>query len=526
MLLTDVRQGVRSCRHVARWCRQVVRSNFSKGDECHRLPQNDVDYRIENQNKRVEDAREALLEGGGIKRLQKQHSKGKLSARERLSILLDPGSFLESGTFVQHRCHDFGMDESQYYGDGVITGSGSVFGRTVYLASQDFTVFGGSLGEMHAKKICNAMDRGMRVGAPFISLNDSGGARIQEGVNSLAGYAEIFQRNVDASGVIPQLSLVMGPCAGGAVYSPALTDFTCMVRGSSSMFLTGPDVVQSVTGEKIEQEGLGGASVHEVHSGVVHKGFDNDMDALTGVRHLLSFLPSSCRENPPRLRALDPIDRQAPYLDAIIPESDTLGYDVHDIIDAIVDGREFFEIQPLHAMNIVVGFGRMEGSTVGIVANQPNSLAGCLDIDASVKAARFVRFCVCFNIPLVTIVDVPGFLPGKSQEHGGIIRHGAKLLYAYAEATVPKVSVITRKAYGGAYDVMSSQHLRGDANLAWPSAQIAVMGSKGAVEVLNRGDPHMEKRIIDYEKAFNNPFQVQILVRIMTICDSNERLFE
>lgn len=460
------------------------------------------------QYEREANARRQALEGGGPQRIEKQHQKGKLTARERLKALLDPGSFNESGTFVQHRCHDFGMENHNYYGDGVVTGSGTILGRTVFVSSQDFTVFGGSLSEMHARKICNVMDRAMDIGAPFISLNDSGGARIQEGVHSLAGYAAVFQRNVDASGRIPQISLIAGPCAGGAVYSPALTDFTFMVRNSSYMFLTGPDVVQSVTGEKVTQEELGGASAHEVYSGVAHGAFDNELDALAGIRKLVSFLPGSYRDKAPSLEEIDPSTRESPYLQNIIPESETIPYDVHDIIQAVVDGGDLFEIQPRHAMNIVVGFARMSGDTVGIVANQPSSLAGCLDIDASVKAARFVRFCDSFNIPLVTIVDVPGFLPGKMQEHGGIIRHGAKLLFAYAEATVPKVALITRKAYGGAYDVMSSKHLRGDVNLAWPSAQIAVMGSKGAVEILYRGDPDMEMRIQEYESAFSNPFQV------------------
>ena len=495
----SVWSGVPSCQVSTRLFNSTSSTSGS-------LPDEPV-FSKKKQCDRLEWYRKKAMEGGGAAKIQKQHDKGKLTARERLQALLDPGSFVESGTFVQHRCHDFNMKNQQFYGDGVVTGSGEVLGRTVFVSSQDFTVFGGSLSEMHAKKISNVMDRAMAVGAPFIALNDSGGARIQEGVTSLAGYAEVFQRNVDASGVIPQISLVMGPCAGGAVYSPALTDFTFMVRGSSYMFLTGPDVVQSITGESITQEALGGARVHEVQSGVAHGAFDNELEALSSVRHLISYLPSSCRELPPSVQEIDPASREAPYLDAIIPESENTPYDVHDILRAIADGGELFEIQPLHATNIVVGFARIGGHSVGIVANQPSSLAGCLDIDASVKAARFVRFCDAFNIPLVTFIDVPGFLPGSAQEHGGIIRHGAKLLYAYAEATVPKIAVITRKAYGGAYDVMSSKHLRGDVNLAWPSAEIAVMGARGAARILYRGDSSLEERILQYEDAFSNPYQ-------------------
>jgi propionyl-CoA carboxylase beta chain len=463
-------------------------------------------------NAKVEDARNQAHIGGGQSRIEKQHGKGKLTARERIHAFLDQGSFLEMGTFVQHRCHDFGMQDHTYYGDGVVTGSGTVYGRPVYVSSQDFTVFGGSLGEMHAKKICSAMDRAMHAGVPFIALNDSGGARIQEGVMSLAGYADVFQRNVDASGHIPQLSLILGPCAGGAVYSPALTDFTFMVEGSSYMFLTGPDVVESVTGEVVTQEELGGAITHNTMSGVSHGSYQNELDALAAIRDLLTYIPSSCHLTTPRLESVDPTDREIPYLDHIIPDSDTAGYDMKDIISSLVDGGVLFEIQPNYATNIVTGFARMGGISVGIVANQPNALAGCLDIDASTKAARFVRFCDAFNIPLVTLVDVPGFLPGTSQEHGGIIRHGAKLLYAYAEASVPKIALITRKAYGGAYCVMSSKHLRSHVNLCWPSAQIAVMGSRGAASILFKSHANdMESRIHQYDEAFNNPFQASTM---------------
>jgi propionyl-CoA carboxylase beta chain len=406
------------------------------------------------------------------------------------------------------------MQKQQFYGDGVITGSGTISGKPVYVFSQDFTVFGGSLSETHALKICRLMDRAVAAGAPLIGLNDSGGARIQEGVMSLAGYAEVFQRNVDASGVIPQISLIMGPCAGGAVYSPALTDFTFMVKGTSHMFLTGPEVVKSVTGEEVTQEALGGAATHAGKSGVAHGSFDNDLEALAAVRQLIEFLPSNWKSGNSTIDVADPVDRMCPFLDQIVPDSDIEAYDMHAVIGQVVDDGELFEIQKDHAKNIVVGFARMGGRTVGVVANQPAVLAGCLDIDASVKAARFVRFCDSFNIPLLTFVDVPGFLPGTTQEYGGIIRHGAKLLYAYAEATVPKVAVITRKAYGGAYDVMSSKHLRGDINLSWPTGQIAVMGSKGAVEIIYKsggggggGKDSTEAKLSEYEAKFNTPFQ-------------------
>ena len=426
----------------------------------------------------LEEKRAKARLGGGQKRIDAQHGKGKLTARERISLLLDEDSFEEWDMFVEHRCADFGMQDETVIGDGVVTGHGTINGKLVFVFSQDFTVFGGSLSEYHAKKICKIMDKAVQVGAPVIGLNDSGGARIQEGIDSLAGYADVFQRNVMASGVVPQISVIMGPCAGGAVYSPAMTDFIFMVRDSSYMFVTGPDVVKTVTNETVTAEELGGAGTHTSKSSVADNAYDNDVEVLTEVRRLVDFLPSSNLEQSP--------------------------------IRKLVDEGDFFEIQPNFAKNIIAGFGRMEGQTVGIVANQPMVLAGCLDIDSSKKAARFVRFCDCFNIPIVTLVDVPGFLPGTSQEYGGIIKHGAKLLYAYAEATVPKVTIITRKAYGGAYDVMASKHLRGDVNYAWPSAEIAVMGSKGAVEIIFRseiGDEEkIQKRTDEYQSRFANPF--------------------
>ncbi|GAQ83491.1 propionyl-CoA carboxylase beta chain [Klebsormidium nitens] len=452
--------------------------------------------------------KESAMAMGGPARIQKQHKSGKLTARERVQALLDENSFLEMGQLVQHRCRDFEMDKKQYPGDGVVTGSGLINGRPVFVFSQDFTVFGGSLSETHALKICKVLDKAMQVGAPVIGLNDSGGARIQEGVMSLAGYADVFQRNVLASGVVPQLSMIMGPCAGGAVYSPALTDFTFMVRGTSHMFVTGPDVVRSVTGETVTQEELGGADSHTTKSGVAHGAWNNELDALAALRQLFDYLPLSNREKAPQLLSLDPANRVTPSLDLVVPRDTNVAYDMHEVLEKVLDNGELFEIMSDYAKNIIVGFARMEGHTVGVVANQPMVQAGCLDIDASVKGARFVRFCDAFNIPLVTFVDVPGFLPGTGQEHGGIIRHGAKLLYAYAEATVPKVTVITRKAYGGAYDVMSSKHLRGDANFAWPTAEIAVMGAKGAVEILFRGKPAsvIAEETRRYEERFANPY--------------------
>lgn len=452
--------------------------------------------------------REKAHLGGGTKRIEAQHAKGKLTARERIDVLLDPGSFEEYDMYVEHNCVDFGMQETVIPGDGVVTGSGTVNGRLVFVFSQDFTVFGGSLSERHAQKICKIMDMAMKVGAPVIGLNDSGGARIQEGVASLGGYAEVFQRNVLASGVVPQLSVIMGPCAGGAVYSPAMTDFIFMVKDSSYMFVTGPDVVKTVTNEVVTQEELGGAVTHTAKSGVADVAFDNDIEALLAARDLIDYLPLSNREALPERPTADPWDRIENSLDTLIPANPNMPYDMHELIRKTLDEGEFFEIQPTHAGNIITGFGRIEGRTVGVVANQPMVLAGCLDINSSKKAARFVRFCDCFDIPIITFVDVPGFLPGVAQEHSGIIKHGAKLLFAYAEATVPKITVITRKAYGGAYDVMASKHLRGDLNYAWPTAEIAVMGAKGAVEIIFRGKTPEEiaEQTREYEARFANPF--------------------
>jgi propionyl-CoA carboxylase beta chain len=448
--------------------------------------------------------------GGGKKRIDAQHKKGKLTARERIDLLLDPDSFEEWDMFVEHRCTDFGMESQTPPGDGVVTGHGTVNGRLIFVFSQDFTVFGGSLSESHAEKICKIMDQAMKVGAPVIGLNDSGGARIQEGVASLAGYAEVFQRNVLASGVVPQISMIMGPCAGGAVYSPAMTDFIFMVKNTSYMFVTGPDVVKTVTHEEVTHEELGGANTHSSKSGVSDKAFENDAEALLQLRRFIDFLPASNREKPPVRPTTDASNRVEMSLDTLIPDNANKPYDMKELIEKIVDEGDFFELQQDYAGNILTGFARMEGSTIGIVANQPMVLAGCLDIDSSKKAARFVRFCDCFNIPILTLVDVPGFLPGTSQEYGGIIKHGAKLLYAFAEATVPKVTLITRKAYGGAYDVMSSKHLRGDVNFAWPTAEIAVMGSKGAVEIIFRKDIGNKKKIAErteeYSERFANPF--------------------
>ncbi len=458
----------------------------------------------------LEEKRAAARLGGGQKRIDAQHAKGKLTARERIEVLLDPGSFEEWDMFVEHRCHDFGMGEQKIPGDGVVTGYGTINGRLVFVFSQDFTVFGGALSEAHAEKICKIMDHAMQVGAPVIGLNDSGGARIQEGVASLGGYAEVFQRNVMASGVIPQVSVIMGPCAGGAVYSPAMTDFIFMVKDSSYMFVTGPDVVRTVTHEEVTAEDLGGAVAHTTKSGVADLAFENDVEAMLMVRALFSYLPSSNQDKPPVVPTDDPADRLDHSLDTLVPDSANKPYDIKELIYKITDEGAFYELSPDHAKNIVIGFARMDGATVGIVANQPLVLAGCLDIRSAIKAARFVRFCDAFNIPLVTFVDVPGFMPGTAQEYGGIIKHGAKLLYAYAECTVPKVTVITRKAYGGAYDVMSSKHLRGDVNFAWPTAEIAVMGPKGAVEIIFRKDigdaEKIAERTEEYRKKFANPF--------------------
>ncbi len=462
------------------------------------------------QLEELERRRAAARMGGGEKRIEAQHKKGRLTARERLDILLDPGSFEELDMYVEHNCTEFGMAEQKIPGDGVVTGSGTINGRLVYVFSQDFTVFGGSLSERHAQKICKIMDTAMKVGAPVIGLNDSGGARIQEGVASLGGYAEVFQRNVLASGVVPQISLIMGPCAGGAVYSPAMTDFIFMVKDSSYMFVTGPDVVKTVTNEVVTQEELGGAITHSSKSGVADLALEDDIDALLRTRMFFDFLPLNNREDAPfRPTSDDPL-RIDHSLDTLIPASAAKPYDMHELIQKVADDGEFFELQPGHAGNILIGFARIEGHTVGIVANQPTVLAGCLDINASKKAGRFVRFCDAFNIPIVTFVDVPGFLPGVAQEYGGIIKHGAKLLFAYAEATVPKITVITRKAYGGAYDVMASKHLRGDLNYAWPTAEIAVMGAKGAVEIIFRQDigdkDKIAARTAEYEARFANPF--------------------
>ena len=456
------------------------------------------------------DKRGAACLGGGQKRIDSQHAKGKLSARERIELLLDGGSFEEWDMFKEHRCTDFGMAEQQVPGDGVVTGYGTINGRLIFVFSQDFTVFGGSLSEAHAEKICKLMDHAMKVGAPLIGLNDSGGARIQEGVASLGGYADIFQRNMLASGVIPQISLIMGPCAGGAVYSPAMTDFIFMVKDSSYMFVTGPEVVKTVTHEEVSSEELGGALAHSSRSGVADLAFENDVEALMMMRRFVGFLPSNNRAKPPQWPAQDPADRLDASLDTLVPDHPNKPYDIKELILKTVDDGDFFELQPDYAKNIVIGFGRMDGNPVGIVANQPLVMAGCLDIKSSTKAARFVRFCDAFNIPVLTFVDVPGFMPGTAQEYGGIIKHGAKLLYAYAECTVPKITVITRKAYGGAYDVMSSKHLRGDVNFAWPSAEIAVMGPKGAVEIIFRdekGDPDkLAQREAEYKAKFANPF--------------------
>ncbi len=458
----------------------------------------------------MERRREAARMGGGEARIAAQHAKGKLTARERLDVLLDEGSFEELDTYVEHDCTDFGMQDQKIPGDGVVTGSGTVDGRLVFVFSQDFTVFGGSLSKRHAEKICKVMEMAMKVGAPVIGLNDSGGARIQEGVASLGGYADVFQLNVLASGVVPQLSLIMGPCAGGAVYSPAMTDFIFMVKDSSYMFVTGPEVVKTVTNEVVTQEELGGAVTHTTKTSVADLALENDVEALLAARELIGFLPASNRAALPELPTDDPWDRREDSLDTLIPANANQPYDMHEVIGKLVDEGAFFEIQPKFAGNIITGFGRVEGRPVGIVANQPMVLAGCLDINASRKAARFVRFCDAFSIPIVTFVDVPGFLPGTSQELGGIIKHGAKLLFAYGEATVPKITVITRKAYGGAYDVMASKHLRGDLNYAWPTAEIAVMGAKGAVEIIfrsERGDADkIAEKTREYEDRFANPF--------------------
>jgi propionyl-CoA carboxylase beta chain len=458
----------------------------------------------------LERRRDEARKGGGAERIKQQHDRGKLTARERLDVLLDEGSFEEFDMFVEHRATEFGMAKRKIPGDGVVTGWGLINGRPVFVFAKDFTVFGGSLSEAHAEKIQKVQDMALRNRAPIIGLYDAGGARIQEGVASLAGYAEVFQRNVLASGVIPQISVIMGPCAGGDVYSPAMTDFIFMVRNTSYMFVTGPDVVKTVTNETVTPEELGGASVHTVKSSIADGAFDNDVDTLLEMRRLFDFLPLSNRSPPPEFETADPGDRDEPSLDTLIPDAANKPYDIKELILKTLDEGQFFEIQEAHAKNIIIGFGRVEGRTVGVVANQPMVLAGVLDADASRKGARFVRFCDAFSIPLLTFVDVPGFLPGTAQEYGGLIKHGAKLLFAYAEATVPKVTVITRKAYGGAYDVMASKHLRGDINYAWPTAEIAVMGAKGAAEIIYRKDAGDAEKLAghtkEYETRFLNPF--------------------
>ncbi len=471
----------------------------------------------EEKIKELMEMRAKARLGGGEKRIESQHNKGKYTARERIELLLDEGSFEEIDMFVSHRTVDFGLDKQSYLSDGVVTGYGTIDGRLVYIFSQDFTVFGGSLSEMYAQKICKVMDKAMKVGAPIIGINDSGGARIQEGVKSLGGYADIFQKNIMASGVVPQISAIFGPCAGGAVYSPALTDFTIMNKGTSYMFVTGPKVVKTVTNEVVTVEELGGASIHTTKSGVAHFATESEEEGLLIIRKLLSYIPQNNMEDPPRTLCDDPIDRLDDSLNEIIPENPNKPYDVKDVIFSVVDNGEFLEVQRNYAPNIVTGYAKFNGYPVGIVANQPNYLAGVLDINASRKAARFVRFCDAFNIPIVTLVDVPGFLPGTAQEYGGIIIHGAKLLFAYGEATVPKITIILRKAYGGAYDVMSSKHLRGDINYAWPGSEIAVMGPKGAIEVLHGREASkiendeeraefLSKKEKEYKEKFANPY--------------------
>jgi acetyl-CoA/propionyl-CoA carboxylase carboxyl transferase subunit len=469
---------------------------------------------VEDRIEELRERRDATLAPAGLTAADKQHDKGKLTARERLDILMDAGSFVETDPFAVHRAHDFGMADRRPPGDGIVTGYGTVDGRKVFVASQDFTVFGGSMGEVHAQKVCKVMDLALQTGAPFIQINDSGGARIQEGAASLAGYGYIFERNVRASGVIPQISVIMGPCAGGAVYSPAITDFTFMVKETSHMFITGPDVIKTVTGEDVTMEELGGAMTHAGKSGVAAFVGEDDEDVLQRVRHLLSFLPSNNLEDPPAYASTDDPERMDDGLTHLVPDRAQEPYDMHEVIRRVVDDGEFLEVFPFWSMNIVTGFSRLDGRTIGVIANQPKVLAGTLDIDASEKASRFVRFCDGFNIPILTLVDVPGFLPGTTQEYNGIIRHGAKLLYAYAEATVPRMTVITRKAYGGAYLVMNSKHLRADVSFAWPTAEIAVMGAEGAVNVVfrkeieNASDPATRRTelIKEYREKFSTPY--------------------
>jgi propionyl-CoA carboxylase beta chain len=470
---------------------------------------------IEEKIKELEERNRLAELGGGKARIEEQHAKGKMTARERILYLLDQGSFQEIDKFVVHRCHDFGMSEKKIPGDGVVTGYGTIHGRRVFLFSQDFTVFGGSLSGPFGEKVCKIMDLALKNGAPMIGLNDSGGARIQEGIVSLGSYGEIFKRNVWASGVIPQISVIMGPCAGGAVYSPAITDFTIMVKKTSNMFITGPQVIKAVTSEEVSPEQLGGAMTHNTKSGVAQFAEDSDQAALDRVKEILSYLPQNYREKPPLMECKDDRNRTDKSLNKVVPANPKLPYDIKDIIHNVLDDHYFLEVHRHYAVNMVIGFGRLNGYTVGIVANQPRFLAGCLDINASIKCARFVRFCDCFNIPLVTFVDVPGFLPGVNQEYGGIIKHGAKIIYAYCEATVPKITVITRKAYGGAYDVMSSKHHGGDINYAYPSAEIAVMGPEGAVNIVFRKEIEIaedktetrNRLIEEYRNNFASPFR-------------------
>jgi acetyl-CoA carboxylase carboxyltransferase component len=474
--------------------------------------------------------RAQAIAGGGPERVAKLHAKGALTARERLELLLDPGSFVEVGTHVTHRSNDFGMAAKRIVGDGVVAGWGTVDGRLIYVFAQDFTVFGGTMSEANARKICGIMDLAMDNGAPVVGLNDSGGARIQEGVVSLGAYADVFLRNTLASGVVPQISAIMGPCAGGAVYSPAITDFTIMVEGTSHMFVTGPEVIKAVTSEEVSFEDLGGAMTHNTKSGVAHFAARDDADCIRHVKRLLSFVPSNCVEEPPAIATSDPIDRRDPELDTIVPDASDKPYDMKDVVRRVVDDGDFFEVHEHFAMNLIVGFARLNGRAVGIVGNQPKVLAGVLDIDSSVKGARFVRFCDAFNIPLVTFEDVPGFLPGTRQEWGGIIRHGAKLLYAYCEATVPKLTVVVRKAYGGAYDVMSSKHIRGDYNVAWPSAEMAVMGAEGAVNILYRDEvsrakdqaAERKRLVAEYNEKFANPWVAAELGYLDDVIEPNE----
>jgi acetyl-CoA carboxylase carboxyltransferase component len=483
---------------------------MATAEEPTEAEQRGVDRKIEELRARQDQA----VEAGGKEAVERQHARGKLTARERIDLLLDPGTFVETDMLARHRSHSFGMEKNRAYTDGVVTGWGTIDRRKVFVFSQDFTVFGGSLGEVHAEKICKVMDLAVATGAPVIGLNDSGGARIQEGASSLAGYGYIFDRNVRASGVVPQISVVLGPCAGGAVYSPAITDFVFMVKETSHMFITGPDVIKTVTGEEISFEELGGAQTHASRSGLASFIAEDEQECLQSVRYLLSFLPSNNVEDPPAFASADDPDRRAEELNDLVPDSAREPYDMKDVIRAIVDEGEFYEVFPLWAMNILIGLARLDGHTIGVIANQPKVLAGTLDIESSEKAARFVRFCDAFNIPLVTLVDVPGFLPGTAQEYGGIIRRGAKLLYAFTEATVPRLTVITRKAYGGAYVVMNSKHIRGDVAFAWPTAEIAVMGPEGAVNIVARKeiqaaeDPDARRKelIGEYEERFNNPY--------------------